>query len=109
MSSGTSFTSSIDVKYKVLKDVYDVDNAIAESEEYIKSLRERILMQCAFGANHNYKDCAGYDYDPIDYLHGQVSEWLNEYDREHEELYALRLLREDWNEEEQKFDTAYTY
>lgn len=103
---GTDFTADIFLVRERYNNLSHLEEEIEDTEKYIRSIREKILMQCASGAKYGCTDIEGNEFNPIDYVHSQVSEWFEEYDREQGRLFNLYLLREDWDEKENKFKTA---
>lgn len=103
---GTDFTADIFLVRERYDNLSQLEEEIEGTERYIRSIRERILMQCASGAKYGCTDIEGNEFNPIDYVHTQVSEWFEEYDREQGRLFNLYLLKEDWDEKENKFKTA---
>lgn len=103
---GTDFTADIFLVRERYNNLSHLEEEIEDTEKYIRSIREKILMQCASGAKYGCTDIEGNEFNPIDYVHNQVSEWFEEYDREQGRLFNLYLLKEDWDEKENKFKTA---
>lgn len=106
MGWGTDFTAEIFLNRERYNNLSSLLDEIESTENYVKIIREKILMQCACGAKYGCKDVEGNEFDPIDYVHRQVSEWFEEYDRENGRLHNLYLLKEDWDDKENKFKTA---
>ena len=103
---GTDFTADIFLVRERYNNLSHLEEEIEDTEKYIRSIREKILMQCASGAKYGCTDIEGNEFNPIDYVHTQVNECFEEYDREQGRLFNLYLLKEDWDEKENKFKTA---
>ena len=103
---GTDFTADIFLVRERYNNLSHLEGEIEDTEKYIRSIRENILMQCARGAKYGCTDIEGNEFNPIEYVHTQVNEWLEEYDREQGRLFNLYLLKKDWDEKENKFKTA---
>lgn len=106
MGWGIDFKADIYISRERYDNLFQLLEEIDDTEKYVRSIREKILMQCASGAKYGCKDIEGHEFDPIEYVHTQVNEWLEEYDREQCRLFNLYLLKEDWDEKENKFKTA---
>ena len=106
MGWGIDFKADIYISRERYDNLFQLLEEIDDTEKYIRSIREKILMQCASGAKYGCTDIEGNEFNPIDYVHTQVSEWFEEYDREQGRLFNLYLLKEDWDERENKFKTA---
>ena len=107
MSWGTIFTAEIYLIRESYNNLYQLEEEIDHVEKTVQNIRERIMMYCACGVQGcNTKDCEDNDVNPIDALHKEIVDLLEYYDEQQTKLYKLLLLKEDWDEVEQKFKTA---
>lgn len=108
MGWGTCFTADIYMSRESIKDLYTLESEIESADNDIRTIRERILMYCAAGVSAGQKkDVEGNDLDPIFSIHTEVSELFEWYQEAVEKKYKLQLLKDDWDDKENKFKTAY--
>ena len=109
MGYGTTFTTDIFFSREHIDSLYQLESKVEDAERDIRTVRERILMHCAAGVNAAPKtDCEGNNMDPLPYIHNEVNELFDWYDEAVVMRYKLELLKCDWNDKENKFETAFT-
>lgn len=107
MSWGTTFEAEVFLSRESYDSIYQVESAIEEVRDDIKKARERILMYAAGGCNGvSHNDSDGAPINPIEALYNELNAWLELYDDYNLRLYKLLLLKDDWNEQEKKFNSA---
>lgn len=108
MSYGTTLEYEIFFSHENLTDYQDVLNAIEESKDDISDLKERILMYCASGIKGVCSDdCEGNPMNPVDALHSEITHLLERYEEAVIRHSNLLALKEDWDDNEKKFKTAW--
>lgn len=107
MAQATTFTAEINIYRCDLTNIYRLNEEIEECKKDIASLRERIMMYAANGVRGvNAKDDEGFEMHPNDVLHREVDCLLEQLLSESDRLSSLLLLKEDYDEETEKFRTA---
>lgn len=101
MGFGTNFTADIYISRERFESEYELDEKIKETEEWIQTIREKILMVCMGGKDSfNLKDCEDNEYDAVDVVHRNVNEWIDWLIDEENKLFLYKLLRENFDKKE---------
>lgn len=107
MSYGITFQANIFISHETYQTIYEVDSDIKELEEQLQRMKERLMMYCACGVKGVCsKDCEDNPMNPIDALHRELEDLFEYCDEVNRKLHNLYLLREDWDEKENKFKTV---
>lgn len=108
MGWGTQFSADIFLSRERIENIYDLEREIQDVEKDIRTIRERILMYCSAGVNAGIrKDCEGNDLEPIFCIHQDITELFEWYEESIAKTVKLNLMKEDWDEKEKKFKTAF--
>jgi hypothetical protein len=110
MGWGTTFTADIFFSKEHIDNLYQLESKIEDAERDIRTCRERILMHCAAGVNAAPKyDCEENVIDsPLMCIHNEVNELFDWYEEAVTTRYKLNLLKDDWDDKDNKFKTAFT-
>lgn len=101
MGWGTDFKANIYLSRERFETIYELDSKIEETQDYIRMVREKILMACmnckeAF----NVEDCEGNKCDLVDVVHRNVNEWLDWLIELNDKLYVYELLKQNFDKRE---------
>lgn len=108
MGWGTQFDADIYLSHESIRTKLELEECIEEVENDIQHIREKLMMFCAAGLNSMpKKDVEGNDMEPISMLHYELKELLEWYNECLIKRYQYSLLKEDWDEKEGKFKTAF--
>ena len=101
MGWGTDFTADIYISRERFKNEYELDEKIKETKDYIRVVREKILMACMNGKEaFNLEDCEGNKCDLVDVVHRNVNEWLDWLIELNDKLYMYELLKQNFDKRE---------
>lgn len=101
MGWGTNFTADIYLSRERFETEYELDLKIEEMEDYIRIVREKILMTCMIGKDaFNIEDCEGNKCEPVDVVHTNVNELLDWLIEKNNQLYTYELLKENFSKRE---------
>ena len=101
MGWGTDFTADIYLSRERFETEYELDSKIEETKDYIRIVREKILMACMGGKDSfNLKDCEDNECDAIDVIHKNVNEWLDWLLELNNKLYEYELLKLNFDKRE---------
>ena len=101
MGFGTDFTADIYLSRERCETEYELDSKIEETKDYIRIVREKILMACMNGKEaFNLEDCEGNKCDLVDVIHKNVNEWLDWQLELNDKLYEYELLKLNFDKRE---------
>ena len=101
MGWGTDFTADIYLSRERFETEYELDSKIEETKDYIRVVREKILMACMNGKEaFNLEDCEGNIFDLVDVVHRNVNEWLDWLIELNDKLCMYELLKQNFDKRE---------
>ena len=99
MGWGTDFKANIYLSRERFETIYELDSKIEETQDYIRIVREKILMACMNGKEaFNIEDCEGNKCDLVDVVHRNVNEWLDWLIEKNNQLYTYELLKKNFKD-----------
>lgn len=101
MGWGTDFTADIYLSRERFETEYELDSKIEETKDYIRVVREKILMACMNSKDaFNIEDCEGNKFDLVDVVHRNVNELLDWLIEMNDKLYMYELLKKNFDKRE---------
>ena len=101
MGFGTDFTADIYLSRERFETEYELDSKIEETKDYIRVVREKILMACMNGKEaFNVEDCEGNKCDLVDVVHRNINEYLDWLLELNNKLYEYELLKKNFDKRE---------
>ena len=101
MGFGTDFQANIYLSRERFETMYELDSKIEETKDYIRIVREKILMACMNGKEaFNVEDCEGNKCDLVDAVHRNVNEWLDWLIELNDKLFMYESLKKNFKDRE---------
>ena len=101
MGWGTDFKANIYLSRERFETMYELDSKIEETKDYIRVVREKILMVCMNGKEaFNVEDCEGNKCDLVDVVHRNINEYLDWLLELNNKLYEYDLLKQNFDKRE---------